>query len=64
MMNGNEFITDNGNFIVDCHFGEISNPESLHTQINRISGIVDNGLFVQMASSIVVGYEDGTVRIY
>ncbi len=60
--NGQPWITDNGNYIVDCTFGSILLPEKLEKAINFIPGVVDNGLFVQMAERAIVGYNDGTVR--
>lgn len=59
---GKTFVTDNGNYIADCHFGRIDDPEQLHTVINLIPGTVDNGLFIHMADHIIVGYQDGRVR--
>jgi ribose 5-phosphate isomerase A len=56
------FVTDNGNFIVDCRFGRIDNPLALHDRIHDITGVVDNGLFIGMASRVIVGYSDGTVK--
>lgn len=56
------FVTDNGNYIVDCHFMNIEDPKRLHQQINQIPGVVDNGLFVDMADQIIVGYHNGDVK--
>jgi ribose 5-phosphate isomerase A len=56
------FLTDNGNIIVDCHFNEITNPAALHEEINSIPGVVDNGLFIKMTDTIIIGKEDGTTR--
>lgn len=55
------FMTDNGNYTVDCHFGLIGNPVELHAEINAIVGVVDNGLFLNMASRVIIGRADGTV---
>ncbi|UJF35468.1 ribose-5-phosphate isomerase RpiA [Paenibacillus hexagrammi] len=55
------YLTDNGNYIVDCDFGSIDHPEELHQIINMIPGVVDNGLFIKMAAKVIVGYQDGTV---
>ncbi|NQX63377.1 ribose-5-phosphate isomerase RpiA [Paenibacillus qinlingensis] len=55
------FVTDNGNYIIDCHFGSIPNPAELHQVINGIPGVVENGLFIGMASQVIVGYKDGSV---
>lgn len=57
------FVTDNGNYIVDCDFGLIDNPSSLHNAINAITGVVDNGLFVGMADKLIVGRSDGSVTV-
>ncbi|HRN56896.1 MAG TPA: ribose-5-phosphate isomerase RpiA, partial [Agriterribacter sp.] len=46
------FITDSGNYIADCHFGSIPHPALLEQQINIIPGVVDNGLFVTMATRV------------
>ena len=54
------FITDNGNYILDCQFGPIPDPAVLQQQINNTPGVVENGLFVKMATRIVIGYDDGT----
>lgn len=56
------YVTDNGNYIVDCHFSNIESPEELHNKINLIPGVVDNGLFVNMTRKVIVGYQDGDVQ--
>ncbi|OPA80122.1 ribose 5-phosphate isomerase A [Paenibacillus selenitireducens] len=61
--NGTHYITDNGNLIADCHFGDITDPETLHQQLNTTPGVVDNGLFVHMTSQVIVGHADGTLEI-
>ncbi|WP_017727773.1 ribose-5-phosphate isomerase RpiA [Halalkalibacterium ligniniphilum] len=59
-MKDNEiFISDNGNYILDCQFNSISNPKALHEQIKRLVGVVETGLFVGMANKIIVGGENG-----
>ena len=50
---GNPFITDNGNYIIDSSFQEISHPRDLETSLNLIPGVVDNGLFVGMADVVI-----------
>jgi ribose 5-phosphate isomerase A len=57
------YITDNGNFIIDCAFGEIKDPPQLHEMVNAIAGVVDNGLFIHIAGKLVLGYENGETRI-
>ena len=57
-------VSDNGNFIIDVDFGQINNPDDLNTKLLKISGIVDTGLFVGMASKAYIGQKDGTVAIF
>ncbi len=54
------FVTDNGNYIVDCYFNEIENPADLEKEIKMLPGVVEVGLFIGLASKIIVGREDGT----
>lgn len=56
------YLTDNGNYIADCHFGTIDRPEELHLALGLIPGVVDNGLFIGMATHVIAGYRDGTVK--
>ena len=58
------YITDNQNYILDCHFDEIVDPASLHTAINTIVGVVDNGLFIQRAALVIAAYNDGTIKTF
>ncbi|PWD99700.1 ribose-5-phosphate isomerase RpiA [Marinilabilia rubra] len=56
------YRTDNGNFILDCEFGNISHPQELHQQLNMIPGVVDNGLFINLAPRVLVGYKNGNIE--
>ena len=47
------FLTDNGNFIIDSSFQEITHPRELEKSLNLIPGVVDNGLFVGMADLLL-----------
>lgn len=60
---GQIFITDNGNYILDCAWGSIPEPASLQAQLERIPGVVAHGLFIQMAHQAIVGCNDGTIKI-
>ncbi|MCE5296869.1 MAG: ribose-5-phosphate isomerase RpiA [Euryarchaeota archaeon] len=53
------FITDNGNVIYNCRFDSIDNPYSLEIQLKQIPGVVETGLFLRMATSVVVAGKDG-----
>ena len=60
---GREYLTDNGNVILDCIFDDgIEDAGTLEETINRIPGVVENGLFVGLADLVVIGQEDGTCR--
>ncbi|GJL74810.1 ribose-5-phosphate isomerase RpiA [Nitrosomonas sp.] len=48
------FITDNGNAILDVHGLQILNPVELETKLNQITGIVTNGLFARRAADILL----------
>lgn len=57
-------ITDNGNFIADCDFGTIDNPQKLEKDLNNIPGVIENGLFSKdLIDSVIVGKEDGVELI-
>ena len=53
------FITDGGNYILDCRFGRIADPRALETQIGMTVGVVESGLFVGRTSAVVVASEGG-----
>lgn len=58
------FVTDNGNLILDVHDLEIINPKGLETQLNNIVGVVTNGLFANRGADIVLmGTENGVETI-
>jgi ribose 5-phosphate isomerase A len=59
MHDGKTFVTDNGHYILDCNFEVISESAYLNQRIREIPGVMETGLFVQMASKVIVGYEDG-----
>ncbi|MCY0906800.1 MAG: ribose-5-phosphate isomerase RpiA [Sulfobacillus thermotolerans] len=47
------FVTDNHNYILDCDFGEISDPASVHGYLKALPGVVETGLFINMAYVVV-----------
>ena len=56
-------VTDNGNLVLDCDFGEIPDPAVLAGELAALPGVVEHGLFVGLADAVHVGREDGvTVR--
>jgi ribose 5-phosphate isomerase A len=57
---GKPFVTDNGNVILDCAFGEIPDAQKLASALSMIPGVVEHGLFIRMASLAIIGTETGT----
>ena len=58
------FITDNGNFIIDCSFPSgIADADGTDSWLNSIPGVVENGLFVDMTHLVVVGNDDGSSQL-
>ena len=51
---GNPLVTDQGNYIIDCHFRKIVNPKLLEYQLNMIPGVVENGLFINLCTKMIV----------
>jgi ribose 5-phosphate isomerase A len=60
---GEPFISDNGNFILDCAFGPIGDLHSLARVLEQRAGIVGHGLFLNLASEVVVAGPDGINHI-
>lgn len=58
---GSPFVTDNGNYILDCSFERIPNPGVLEEQILRMPGVVECGLFVNLTNRVITGKADGSV---
>ncbi|MFW5939235.1 MAG: ribose-5-phosphate isomerase RpiA [Halolamina sp.] len=52
-------VTDNGNLVLDCAFGEISDPNGLARTLSATPGVVEHGLFVGLADEIHVGGDEG-----
>jgi ribose 5-phosphate isomerase A len=55
---GSPYITDNGNQILDCSFGKITDPPALALALSSIPGIVEHGLFIGLATVALVGRGD------
>lgn len=60
---GSVYLTDSENYILDLHMGAVTNPEELNTWLNNLPGVVENGLFLNYATSIVIGYSNGNVEV-
>ena len=63
-MNGTQpYVTDEGNYILDLALGRIGNARQLSLVLNQVPGVVENGLFVDIADQVVIGHADGTVEL-
>jgi ribose 5-phosphate isomerase A len=63
-MNGDRaFMTDEGNHILDLHLHRIGNARQLALVINQIPGVVENGLFIDICDTVIIGYGDGNVEV-
>ncbi len=60
---GKPYITDDGNYILDCRFGPIASPPELQRQLDGTVGVVEHGLFIGIASQAIVAGARG-VRIF
>jgi ribose 5-phosphate isomerase A len=56
---GRTFVTDGGNFILDCAFSSITEPRRLEQAINMTVGVVENGLFLGRSAAVIVASESG-----
>lgn len=61
MKDGKPFISDGGNYIYDCRFESIDNPFFLESRINVIPGVVDNGLFLNTATTVLTSSAGGSI---
>jgi ribose 5-phosphate isomerase A len=58
------FITDGGNYILDCGFLEIPSVTDLEKDLDRLVGVVEHGLFIGLASEVIVGGPDGARSLH
>ena len=59
MENGSSYKTDQGNHILDCHFGAIGSPQKLGRQLDSFPGALGHGLFLGSADEVIIGTPDG-----
>lgn len=63
IMGEEPFITDNSNYILDCEFERIAEPEQLEIDMNNIPGVVENGLFIGLVDEVIVGGKQGILTL-
>jgi ribose 5-phosphate isomerase A len=59
LKDGTPFVTDSGNFIYDCAFGRIADARRLGQALANLTGVVEHGLFIGMASVLIIAAADG-----
>ncbi|MBL8542503.1 MAG: ribose-5-phosphate isomerase A, partial [Hyphomonadaceae bacterium] len=52
-------ITDGGNYILDAHARKIADPDALGDALKRVAGVVEHGLFIGLAQTVILGRADG-----
>ncbi len=60
---GKPYLTDENNYILDCHFGQIPNADALAQQLSDMPGVVEHGLFIGMANVVVVAGSAGVEEL-
>ncbi|GAF40147.1 ribose 5-phosphate isomerase A [Agrilactobacillus composti DSM 18527 = JCM 14202] len=56
---GNDVITDSGNFIIDLHLGVVEHPHLLANWLSEQVGVLEHGLFLDTVDTVIVGTQDG-----
>ena len=60
---GSQFVTDSGNMILDCNFGPIADVNALAAQLGARAGIIEHGLFLGIATDVIVAGEGGVEHL-
>ena len=56
-------VSDQGFWIIDAHFDGIDNPATLDRALRALPGVLDHGLFIGMATAVLIGEPSGDVRV-
>jgi ribose 5-phosphate isomerase A len=57
------FLTDNQHYILDTSFGLVSDPARLHEKVSGITGVMEDGFFIDMADIVIAGLANGDTRV-
>ena len=60
---GNPYLTDENNHILDCRFGQIADADGLSQELSDMPGVVEHGLFIGMASVVLVAGSNGVIEL-
>lgn len=58
-MDGAPYVTDSGNYLLDCYFDLIDDPAVLAAWIKAVTGVVEHGLFIDIATRVIIAADDG-----
>ncbi len=61
---GRPFVTDEGHHLLDCGFGQIPDPARLADELNRMPGVVDHGLFLDLADVVLIGKDSEVLEFH
>lgn len=61
---GEPYTTDNGNLVLDCRFGPVADLEGLAAALSGRAGVVEHGLFLGLATEVIVAGDDGIRRLH
>jgi ribose 5-phosphate isomerase A len=61
--NGSNYVTDNGNWILDARFARLDDPARMEREITLLAGVVDCGIFTGLADLALIGTADGVRRL-
>ena len=62
-LDGTPYITDEGNYLIDCEFSSDTDPYEIDEKLNRRAGIAEHGLFMNMADKVII-YESGYAKLF
>ena len=61
--NGQPYVTDGGHYILDCAFGKMNDPAAVAHELDCIVGVVEHGIFLDLATEVFVGGPGGVALL-
>jgi ribose 5-phosphate isomerase A len=59
---GDPFVTDEGHYVLDCHFAANEHPQEIAQALKSLVGVVEHGLFLGIATDVVIAHQNGAVE--
>jgi ribose 5-phosphate isomerase A len=63
LVNNVPCVTDNGHYIIDCHYTAIENASGLNIALHLLPGLVETGLFIGLANEVIIGHGVGKIEL-